>query len=59
MNVMAWIVRLGLIFVAFILYLLGLMKIIPVLLGSFLLFMAIFFAIRPYQKKQKFKGFRL
>lgn len=59
MKVLAWSGRIGLVLVAFMIYLLGLLKVFPVLIGSLLLFLSILFAFRPFYHKQKFKGFRL
>ncbi|MDQ0207888.1 hypothetical protein [Alkalicoccobacillus murimartini] len=58
MKVLAWAGRISLILAAFVLYMLGLMKVIPVLIGGLFLFASILFALYPAKKTNRFKGFR-
>ncbi|SFE73734.1 hypothetical protein [Alteribacillus iranensis] len=44
--------------VSFLVFLLGLMKFIPVLIGSILLFLSIFFTVLSFSERKRFKGLK-
>ncbi|SDI26916.1 MULTISPECIES: hypothetical protein [Alteribacillus] len=47
------------IIISFILFVLGLMKFLPVIIGSVLLFLSIFFTVLFFSERRRFKGINL